>query len=289
MQVSWSVRENNFRDEVEASQGIITFSSGVRETDLVIGLRDDNVSRYLIILHLLSFIISFNRPFARWRHFTSTIRILFVFPFIFKFFNPSEVWITKALISTRKQNPWRILVVVVKWCHRANGLLSYCWTGLFLPFFGPYFPWVLHNTETGVLILKGATSRYCLSFWKAKTFFRWIEIQKSLSILLSYPHQLSPNNINTSSRENNMRIKKWSKWPNIKCVNFFYQIFTTNSLKNCVEISVENLDIGALLKKGYGVKGLEFTERNFKYKPAFKTYFLLTVHQDDLFSLQFEL
>lgn len=52
---------------------------------------------------------------------------------------------------------------------------------------------------------------------------------------------------------------------------------------------MENLDIGALLKKGYGVKGLEFTERNFKCKPAFKTYFLLTVHQDDLFSLQFEL
>ena len=29
---------------------------------------------------------------------------LFVFPFIFKFCNPSEVWITKALICTRKQN-----------------------------------------------------------------------------------------------------------------------------------------------------------------------------------------
>ena len=45
-----------------------------------------------------------NRPFARWRHFTTTIRILFIFPFIFKFCNPSEVWITKALICTRKQN-----------------------------------------------------------------------------------------------------------------------------------------------------------------------------------------
>lgn len=64
MQVSWSVRENNFRDEVEASQGTITFSSGVRETDLVIRLRDDNVSRYLIILHLLFFIISFNYRIA---------------------------------------------------------------------------------------------------------------------------------------------------------------------------------------------------------------------------------
>ena len=223
MQVSWSVRENNFRDEVEASQGIITFSSGVRETDLVIRLRDDNVSRYLIILHLLSFIISFNRPTL------NSIRQTDVDTF--KFFNPSEVWITKARISTRRQNPWRILVVVVKWCHRANGLLSYCWTGLFLPFLGPYFPWVLHNTETGVLILKGATSRYCLSFWKAKTFFRWIEIQKSLSILLSYPHQLSPNNINTSSRENNMRIKKWPKWPNIKCVNFFLSNFHNQFFK----------------------------------------------------------
>ena len=32
-----------------------------------------------------------NRPFARWRHFTTTTRILFVFLFIFKFCNPSEV------------------------------------------------------------------------------------------------------------------------------------------------------------------------------------------------------
>ena len=49
---------------------------------------------------------------------------------------------------------------------------------------------------------------------------------------------------------------------------------------------MENLDIGALLKKGYGVKGLEFTERNFKYKPAFKTYFLLTVQRDDCFTFR---
>ena len=32
-----------------------------------------------------------NRTFARWRHFTTTTRILFVFPFVFKFCNPSEV------------------------------------------------------------------------------------------------------------------------------------------------------------------------------------------------------
>ena len=46
-----------------------------------------------------------NRPFARWRHFTTTTRILFVFPFTFKFGSPSEVYITKALICTRKQKP----------------------------------------------------------------------------------------------------------------------------------------------------------------------------------------
>ena len=33
----------------------------------------------------------FNRPFARWRHFTTTTRILFVFLFIFQFGSPSEV------------------------------------------------------------------------------------------------------------------------------------------------------------------------------------------------------
>ena len=32
-----------------------------------------------------------NRPFARWRHFTTTTRVLFAFSFIFKFGNPSEV------------------------------------------------------------------------------------------------------------------------------------------------------------------------------------------------------
>ena len=42
--------------------------------------------------------------------------ILLLRPESFSFFlsYPSEVWITKALISTRKQNPWRILVVDVK-------------------------------------------------------------------------------------------------------------------------------------------------------------------------------
>ena len=46
-------------------------------------------------------LIGVNRPFARWRHFTTSTRIIFVFPFIFKFDNLSEVSITKALICTR--------------------------------------------------------------------------------------------------------------------------------------------------------------------------------------------
>ena len=36
------------------------------------------------------FAFSCYRPFAWWRHFATTTRILFVFPFIFKFGNPSE-------------------------------------------------------------------------------------------------------------------------------------------------------------------------------------------------------
>ena len=32
-----------------------------------------------------------SRSLERWRHFTTTTRIRFIFPFIFKFGNPSEV------------------------------------------------------------------------------------------------------------------------------------------------------------------------------------------------------
>ena len=46
------------------------------------------------------------RPFGQWRHFTTTTtKIHFVFSLIFKFGNPGEVLIAKALICTRKQNP----------------------------------------------------------------------------------------------------------------------------------------------------------------------------------------
>ena len=40
-----------------------------------------------------------NRPFVRWRHFTTSTRHLFAFPFIFKFGNPSEVGKAKALFT----------------------------------------------------------------------------------------------------------------------------------------------------------------------------------------------
>ena len=71
---------------------------------------------------LLSFILAFtspynwtgllhtrvsNRPFSRWRHLTTAIRIYFVFSFLFKFVNPpGEPNLNK------KTTNWRILVVV---------------------------------------------------------------------------------------------------------------------------------------------------------------------------------
>ena len=46
-----------------------------------------------------------NRPFARWRRFSTKTRNHFVFSFIFKFVIPLRFKITKALICKRKQNP----------------------------------------------------------------------------------------------------------------------------------------------------------------------------------------
>ena len=65
-----------------------------------------------------------NKPFARWRHFTTTTGILFVFPLIFKFGSPNKVLNTKSPNLHKKANPWRILVVVVKWRDHANGLIQ---------------------------------------------------------------------------------------------------------------------------------------------------------------------
>ena len=69
-----------------------------------------------------------NRPFARWRLFTTKTRIHFIFYFIFKFGKITLYWGSnnKSLYTSHeKVKPWRILVVVVKWCHSANGLLKH--------------------------------------------------------------------------------------------------------------------------------------------------------------------
>lgn len=43
-QVSWNISESAFIGEVEPSQGIITFAPGEDEKDLIIRLKNDNVS-----------------------------------------------------------------------------------------------------------------------------------------------------------------------------------------------------------------------------------------------------
>lgn len=45
-QVSWNIVEGAFRGEVEPSQGIITFAPGESEKDLIIRLKNDNVSSF---------------------------------------------------------------------------------------------------------------------------------------------------------------------------------------------------------------------------------------------------
>ena len=42
--VSWSVRESEFRDQVEASEGRVRFASGVQQQDFVITMKNDAVS-----------------------------------------------------------------------------------------------------------------------------------------------------------------------------------------------------------------------------------------------------
>ena len=65
-----------------------------------------------------------NRPFTRWRHFTTTTRILYVFAFISKIGNPRENWLNdKSPNLHKKAKPSRILVVVVKWRHHPSGIL----------------------------------------------------------------------------------------------------------------------------------------------------------------------
>ena len=53
-----------------------------------------------------------NRQFARWRHFTTTTRILFVFLSYLNLITPARFQ-NKSSNSHKKAKPWRILVVVV--------------------------------------------------------------------------------------------------------------------------------------------------------------------------------
>ena len=48
--------------------------------------------------------ILLNRPFSRRRHLTTAIRVHFIFPFLFKFANPSEI--EKKLIPHKKTANW---------------------------------------------------------------------------------------------------------------------------------------------------------------------------------------
>ena len=70
------------------------------------------------------FIASHNRPFARWRHFTTTTRILFVFLSCLNLIKIPARFKNKNPNLHKKAKPWRLLVVVVKWRHRANDLFS---------------------------------------------------------------------------------------------------------------------------------------------------------------------
>ena len=62
-----------------------------------------------------------NRPFGRWRHFTTTTRILqdFFLLQIRPFFYINLAEITE--FNKRKGKTKRILIIVVKWRHQANG------------------------------------------------------------------------------------------------------------------------------------------------------------------------
>ena len=90
-----------------------------------------------------------NRPFARWRHFTTTTRILQDFAFLCKlgllFSKPH--WEYQIRIWKKKRK--RILVVVVKWRHHANGLLGKKDTSLkgLLSNYWRRLNYVLHNSS----------------------------------------------------------------------------------------------------------------------------------------------
>ena len=59
--------------------------------DKITGI-DNTVLQTYGYINMAKRLIICNRPFAQWFHFTTTARILFVFPFIFKFGTLSELF-----------------------------------------------------------------------------------------------------------------------------------------------------------------------------------------------------
>ena len=55
----------------------------------------------------------------------------------------------------------------------------------------------------------------------------------------SHQHQISPNNVNTLLKEKFMRITKMIT--SAKIALMFEQVLLTNSVRKCIEISLENL------------------------------------------------
>lgn len=82
--------------------------------------RKKNIN-YVWVVPLMNY-SDFNRPVAKWRHFTTMTRILFIFPFMFNFGNQKQKRFFAQEGITR-----RILIVV--WRYRAIGL--YIQNGLF--------------------------------------------------------------------------------------------------------------------------------------------------------------
>ena len=99
--------------------------------------------------------------------------ILLVRPECFSFFlsylnfgNPGEVWITKALICTRKQNPEGFcnLVILVKWCHRANSLLNLS-----------LMKADTHDYTRGVLLPEHAPGSFCTCQYTRGSVFKFAQ------------------------------------------------------------------------------------------------------------------
>ena len=76
-------------------------------------------------ISLSFFVYNKIRPFSRWRHLTTTTRIHFGFCFVIEICQSGWGLKKNSPNLYKKTTNWRILVVVVKWRHRAIVLLSW--------------------------------------------------------------------------------------------------------------------------------------------------------------------